>query len=399
MSATLSRDRTVCPIYHVITPGDHFSPLTGSAIPTVVHGLATGARLAGDTAKFPQNVVVRVGTFTPRYRSANAIEFRGPDYPSFAHRAADTARARLGLSRTAARRYYAPAITRIQTARPGIIVGHNAPIVADFAGSHHHETVLYAHNDVFRTYSHAEAERIASGASHILCVSESLAGEIRSHIPPSLHYRIRVVPNGVDTAQFSPPPASETSAPALLRVLFLGRTIPEKGADTLVDAVALLPRDDLDTRIVGSHGFDAHAPLSAYERRLRERAADARSSIRFIPFVDRIRLPRLLQTADVLVVPSRWSEPSTLTIGEGLATGLVVIAARVGGIPEVIGDAGLLVSPDDPMELCSALARVASDRTLRADLRHRALTRSHKRDWEWAWNRFADVLTDIRVSR
>ena len=56
-----------------------------------------------------------------------------------------------------------------------------------------------------------------------------------------------------------------------------------------------------------------------------------RPNVKFVPFVDRSALPSLLRTADVLVVPSRWAEPSGLTVGEGLATGLPVIASLVGG--------------------------------------------------------------------
>lgn len=399
MPASPTRERPVYPVYHVITPGDHFSPLTGSAIPTVVHGLATGALLAGDAHRFPQNVVVQAGTYTPRYSSANAIEFSGSDYPALPHRLADAARARIGLSRIAARRYYEPALTSIRNARPGVVVAHNAPIVAAFADSHHHETVLFAHNDVLRTYSRSEAARTMSGAARILCVSSSLANEIRSHLPPSLHSRIRVVPNGVDTAQFTPDETRRAPGASRLRVLFVGRTIPEKGADTLVDAVAQLPRDDIDTVIVGSHGFDARAPLTSYERRLRARASAARSSIQFTPFVDRSRLPDLLRAADVLVVPSRWSEPSTLTTGEGLASGLTVVATRVGGIPEVIGDAGILVAAGDPDQLGGVLSDLADNPDLRETYRAKAIARSREHDWEWAWRQFADALVESEVAR
>ncbi len=88
----------------------------------------------------------------------------------------------------------------------------------------------------------------------------------------------------------------------------------------------------------------------------------------FQPFVDRDALPPLLRTADVLVVPSRWAEPSGLTVGEGLATGLPIIASRVGGIPEVLGSAGILVEPDDAAGLSAALRRLADDPGLRLRL-------------------------------
>ncbi len=399
MPAPRLRDRSVIPVYHVITPGDHFSPLTGSAIPTVVHGLATGARLAGDSRRFPQNVVVQSGTYTPRYASANAIEFTGTSYPALPHRVADAVRARVGLSRSAARRYYAPALASLTAARPGVVVAHNAPIVAAFAGTHHHSTILFAHNDVLRTYTRSEALRVVSGAQRIVCVSRSLSDEIRSHLPAALHDRVRVVLNGVDSEQFAPQQAEPPEKSPRLRVVFLGRMIPDKGADTLVDAIIRLGRGDIDTRIIGSHGFNPSASLTAYERRLRERAASALSPIRFEPFVDRARLPELLHNADVLVVPSRWKDPCPLTVGEGLAAGLVVVGARIGGIPEIIGDAGILVEPEDPAGLARAIAQVADDPGLRMTLQRKALTRSTDHDWTWAWRHFASVLLEEGACR
>ncbi|GAB2524526.1 hypothetical protein GCM10027267_21480 [Paramicrobacterium agarici] len=182
-------------------------------------------------------------------------------------------------------------------------------------------------------------------------------------------------------------------------MLFVGRTVRDKGADTLVDAVAMLPRGDIDTCVIGSHGFDADSTLTAYERRIRSRAKTACSSIRFTPFVNRNQLPELLHAADVLVVPSRWNEPSTLTVGEGLASGLAVVASRVGGIPEVLGDAGLLISPDNPAELAEVLEKLADDLPFRHELREKAIARSRDHDWEWAWREFANVLVGSEAVR
>ena len=76
-----TRSTTERPVYHVITPGDHFSPRTGSAIPTVVHGLATGAAKRRRADQYPQHVVVQRNTFTPRYESAAAWNSNRPPSP------------------------------------------------------------------------------------------------------------------------------------------------------------------------------------------------------------------------------------------------------------------------------------------------------------------------------
>ncbi|MGN6127984.1 MAG: glycosyltransferase family 4 protein, partial [Humibacter sp.] len=310
------------PVYHVITPGDHFSPRTGSAIPTVVHGLATGAAIAGDAGRHPQRVVLQGDTYTPRYDSASIVDYVGVPAPGSRARVVDAGLARIGMPRRGAADYFRPATESLRDQPPGIVLAHNAPIVPWLMREQQHETVLYAHNDVLRSYSRSEASRVLSDAARIVSVSDSLAAQLREHLPRSLHDRVRTVVNGVDTDQFTP---VDVRAPGPLRVMFLGRAIPEKGADILLEAAALVDDRDIEYVVVGSHGFDPKAVLSPYEQRLRELAGAARGTVRFEPFVDREHLPELVRRADIMVNPSRWPDPSPLTVGEGMAAGLTII--------------------------------------------------------------------------
>lgn len=383
---------TPTPIYHVITPGDHFSPRTGSAIPTVVHGLATGAAAAGDTHRYPQHVVVQRDTYRPRYASAEAIEFDGRAAPSARRRTVDAALARFGLARRGSAAYFEPATAALQERAPGIVLAHNAPIVPWLLRASAHVPVLYAHNDVLRSFSRAEASRVLGDAALIVSVSDALAGQLRAHLPRSLHERIRTVVNGVDTRQFTPADEREAGP---LRVMFVGRMVPDKGADILLEAAIAAGRPDLEYIVVGSRGFDAGAQLSPHEKRLRELAALLPGRVRFEPFVDRERLPDLIRRADVLVVPSRWPDPGTLTVGEGMATGLPVVAARIGGIPELVGDAGLMFDPARPTDLAAIMSRLADDPALRHERGQSGLARAQARDWRWAWQHLARVLEEI----
>ena len=377
------------PVYHVITPGDHFSPRTGSAIPTVVHGLASGAARAGDAERFPQYVVVEDGTYEPRYDSAVAVGYRGNAAPGARRRMVDAALGRVGLPRSGSASYFRPVADALAARPRGIVLAHNAPVLPSLLRDHPHRVVLYAHNDILRSYSSIEAGRALSSVAAIVCVSESLAAQIRGHLPPRLRERIRVVVNGVDTAQFR---HRTERAPGPLRIVFMGRAIADKGADTLLEAAALLDRPDLEFVVVGSHGFDPAAALSPFEERLRELAARVPGRVRFEPFVERHRLPALLQDADILTVPSRWPDPCPLTVGEGMATGLPVVAARVGGIPEILGDAGVLFEPGAADELAAAIARLADDPDLRRERGEAALARARERDWTWTWRGLRAVL-------
>jgi glycosyltransferase involved in cell wall biosynthesis len=167
--------------------------------------------------------------------------------------------------------------------------------------------------------------------------------------------------------------------------MFVGRMIPDKGADVLLRAAALFAGDEVEVVIVGSEGFDSQSPLSRYERGLRKLASAVRPNVQFVPFVDRSALPVLLRSADILVVPSRWAEPSGLTLGEGLATGLPVIASRTGGIPEVLGSAGIMVEPNNPSELAKALRRLVDDPGLRLRMGREARIHAEAHDWGASW--------------
>jgi glycosyltransferase involved in cell wall biosynthesis len=383
----------VTEVLHAITPGDHYSPRTGSAIPTVVDGLATAA--ARDGATFRHIVAVDRSTMSPRYGSAAVIEYTGAPRPSRRDRYTDVLSGLAGRPRSALARYYEPVATAVRGHGPGVVVAHNAPILPWLLRDADYPTILFVHNELLRTYSRGEAARVLGRADLIVCVSPWLAEKMASRLPRGVADRIRVVPNGVDTDRFAPTHRSSGSQPGHLRVLFVGRTIELKGPDVLVRAMGRLDRDDIDVRIVGSHGFARGFPLTPYERRLREVAASSRSEITFEPFIDRHALPGVYAAADVLVVPSVRSEASGLTAGEGMASGLAVVASRVGGLPGVIGEAGVLVPPGDPDALAGAISELADGRARLRSLQAAARARAISRDWNWAWTKFRAVLEEL----
>jgi len=173
--------------------------------------------------------------------------------------------------------------------------------------------------------------------------------------------RFRVVHNGIDLEAWRAPatrleararlalfvgvPAAELQSRALIG--FVGRLAPQKGADLLLEAAALLPREAWVV-IVGD-GPEGEA--------LRQRAAQPDLAGRVLFAGRREAVPQWLPGFDLLAVPSRW-EGFGLAAVEGLAAGVPVVAADVDGLREVIGDneGGVLVSPGDAGALARALA-------------------------------------------
>ncbi|MFE7407830.1 glycosyltransferase family 4 protein [Isoptericola sp. NPDC057559] len=377
---------------HVITPGDHFSPATGSALPTVVHGLA-GATPAGA----PRSVVVVArGTYADRYPSADVVEYTAVA-PRRTDRYRDAVSARVGLPRAATRRALAATLADQWRWPPSVVLGHNLPQLVPLVDGRRHAAVLYAHNELLRTYSVREAGRVLDGAGALVCVSDFVADRTADRLPARLRGRVRVVRNAVDTTLFRPadgvPP---TEGP--LRVVFVGRTVADKGPDVLVDALVRLRRTDVVATLVGTPHFAPGAPLTRYERELRAAAAPLGDSVRWLPFQPRAEVAALMRAADVVVVPSRWAEPFALTVLEGMASGAAVVAARVGGIPEAAGGAGLIVPPDSPGALAEALEGLADDRALLAEVRARGLRHARANDWSTARRRLDRALWDLGLT-
>ena len=153
-------------------------------------------------------------------------------------------------------------------------------------------------------------------------------------------------------------------------VVFLGRLVPEKGVDLLLEALKLLP--ELSAIIAGS-GPEAES-LRAQASHL---GIEAR--VRFTGEVASMRVPALLAAADVLCLPSRSTAHGAEQFGrvlvEAMSMGIPLVATECGGMPTVVGDAGLIVPMNDPGVLASALRRLAEDRDLRTEMGRRGRQR------------------------
>lgn len=158
-------------------------------------------------------------------------------------------------------------------------------------------------------------------------------------------------------------------------LLYVGTVDRRKDLPTLVRALELLP-EPLCLALAGS--------LIAGRTRLPElvRESPAARRVRFLGFVPDDDLPGLYAGAAVFVYPSHY-EGFGLPPLEAMACGAPVVAYNATSLPEVIGDAGLLLDPPvAPPELAKAIGRVVEDDRLRADLVARGRERVGRFDWE-----------------
>jgi glycosyltransferase involved in cell wall biosynthesis len=210
-----------------------------------------------------------------------------------------------------------------------------------------------------------------SASDGILCAnSEALALLRRCGFTRSA----KVLPAiGVDTRVFKPRQEGErvrANESGRFVAGYIGRLVEEKGIDTLVDAVAKL--DDVQLRVIGSGPYRAN--LEDHARRLR---LDQR--VEFIPAVRPGRIADHMRALDALVLPSRttrvWKEQFGRVLTEAMACKVPVVGSNSGAIPEVIGDAGLIIPEGDVDALAAALRRLIDSPDLRCELAERGSAR------------------------
>jgi len=184
---------------------------------------------------------------------------------------------------------------------------------------------------------------------------------------PFLAGRITTVDPGIRSlaGRIHPPPAEVNERAGRLRFLFSGTWMPHKGLDLLVDALALLDPARWSLTVHGA-GVAGH---EAYVAALRERTHTL--PVTWAGAYTADVLPRVLGSADVLVLPSRCDESYSRVVREARTAGLAVVAPATGGPAEALRhdvDA-LLVEPDSRPSLQSALARLLDEPGLVARLR------------------------------
>ncbi len=193
------------------------------------------------------------------------------------------------------------------------------------------------------------SRRVWREAAAVVAVSEELR-RLALRTSPAL--RARVIPNAVDVDRFAcgDPPDRFT-------VLFVGRLIPRKGVDDLVDAFPAIVRRLPEARLVVVGEGPLKAALEARARR-----TGVEGFVDFLGSVANEALPPIYRAASVLVLPSRREGMPNVLL-EAMASGLPVITTPAAA--EVLDGNGLVVEPGDASGIADAVLRYAADEGLR----------------------------------
>jgi glycosyltransferase involved in cell wall biosynthesis len=226
--------------------------------------------------------------------------------------------------------------------------------------------------------------RIRKQAEVVIAPSMAAAEDVR-HFLRVERDRIHVIPMGCEP-RFHPV-ADPIRAAALRRrydlperyILFVGTLEPRKNIQTLLRAFAQvtaeMPQDDLTLVMAGGKGWGGEDYRATVESlKLHDR-------VRFAGFVADDHLPELYRGALLFVYPSLY-EGFGLPVLEAMACGTPVVTSNRASLPEVAGDATLLVDPTRPEGLAGAMAAILTDSALSQELRTKGLARAQTFTWD-----------------
>ena len=233
--------------------------------------------------------------------------------------------------------------------------------------------------------SWAERTSLAAAAA-VVAVSDGMRGDVLSVYPEIAPERVRVIRNGIDTAEYSPDQKTdvlERHGIDLSRpyVIFVGRITRQKGVPVLLRAAASL---DPSAQLVLCAGAADTPELGAEVSALVAELQASRSGVIWIPeMLPKPDVIQLLTHALLFACPSVY-EPLGIVNLEAMACATAVVGSRVGGIPEVVDDGvtGLLVPPGDPASLADALNLLLRDPG-RADAMGRAGRERAVAEFSW----------------
>ena len=236
-------------------------------------------------------------------------------------------------------------------------------------------------------YGRVVVKKLAHRQEQIIAVSHNTAADIERFfkIPRS---RVRVVHNGLDHERFHPqaPNAARVvvrerfglSQPYFLYVARLEH--PGKNHVRLIEAFEQFKKSTQSPCLLAFGGSDWHGAEAIHER---AKASPCKNDIHFLGFVADSDLPPLYGATEAFVYPSLF-EGFGMPPVEAMACGAPVICSDRGSLGEVVESAAIIINPENPGNMASALARISQDTAERTRLVQAGLARAADFSWEKA---------------
>ncbi|AFZ23691.1 glycosyltransferase [Cylindrospermum stagnale PCC 7417] len=224
--------------------------------------------------------------------------------------------------------------------------------------------------------------QVITQAEHVICNSQSTANDITDffQIPAS---KITPIPLAHDRTHFH-----FLNLPTSNYFLYIGRQDPYKNLQRMITAFAALPnRGDYELWLAGPTDQRYTPILQAQVEEL-----GITHQVKFLNYVAYSELPKIINGALALVFPSLW-EGFGFPVLEAMACGTPVITSNLSSLPEVAGDAAILINPYNPGEITEAMQAIVNDSEWRSHLSRQSIARANQFSWEQTGQATVEVLS------
>jgi glycosyltransferase involved in cell wall biosynthesis len=246
------------------------------------------------------------------------------------------------------------------------------------------------------TYARVSIGLASRRATRVLTVSESSKRDILRFVDVPAD-KIDVIYNAFDE-RFGIEPAPEDVARVRERyqlhdpfVLYAGTVKPHKNVERLIEAFYLVRKQGMDHLKLVLIG-DEISKYAALRRAVHSH--QLHKYVRFLGYLPEHTLAVMYRLAGVFVFPSLY-EGFGLPPLEAMASGTPVVTSNISSLPEVAGDAAVLVDPYDPQSIARGIERVLGDATLRQELRVKGLARAKQFSWETSVGRVREIYRQV----
>jgi glycosyltransferase involved in cell wall biosynthesis len=240
---------------------------------------------------------------------------------------------------------------------------HNRPYLIDQITKEKKIPIsLFFHNDPQEMKGSKlikDRENILEKCSAVFCVSEFIKKKFLMGISKNSQ-KVFVLYNGVER-KLKRFPAKKKE------ILFVGRLVYEKGVHLYVDAIKAIAvkYPDWSFGLIGSFRLGENTNKNLYSEKIIKKMKAIGSQAQLYGFKDQEFVEQKMKTASIIVIPSIWEEPFGLVAAEAMSNGACIIASKIGGIPEIIKDNGILINNLNLHKLLSNLDYLISNKNIR----------------------------------
>ena len=242
---------------------------------------------------------------------------------------------------------------------------HNRPYLVDqIAKANEFPISLFFHNDPLtmngsRTVK--DRQNLLEKCTAIFCVSKYVRNLFFDGISKN-YKKVFVLYNGVNKKLKKFPKKKK-------EILFVGRLVPEKGVHHYINCIKLIADSytDWNFGLIGSFKLGENQNKNQYANQIKNKFIQIGPKAKFYGFQNHEFVQKKMKTASIIVIPSIWQEPFGLVAAEAMSNGACIIASKVGGITEIVGNNGILIKNIDHLKLKQTLIHVLNNKKLMED--------------------------------